>query len=153
MYISASSWISGFIANQLPSSEDVSTEILHAIPNEDSYHTTTNEDCIRGSVCSVRPTEKMRTDIYSSSGIRTHDPSISAGVGVLCLGPCSNCDPHRFSATYFLLHSQVFLICGTPRTRSLIAVNNLLLISYTCIFRIQNILLYTSTDSFLCCGE
>jgi hypothetical protein len=30
-------------------------------------------------------TEKMRTDIHASSGIRTHDPSVRAGEDISCL--------------------------------------------------------------------
>jgi hypothetical protein len=37
---------------------------------------------------------RRQTDIHTSSGIRTHDPSVRAGEDISCLRPRGHCDRH-----------------------------------------------------------
>jgi hypothetical protein len=46
-------------------------------------------------------TEETRTDIHASSGIRSHEPSVSAGEEISCLRPRDHCDRRKI----FLFHN------------------------------------------------
>jgi hypothetical protein len=48
-------------------------------------------------------TEQTQTDIHTSSGIRTHDPSVRSVENITCLRPRDNCG--RPSSAYFIIPS------------------------------------------------
>jgi hypothetical protein len=48
-------------------------------------------------VARLLPTHRTNTDIHTSSGIRTHDPSVGADEDGSCLRPHDDCDRHNYS--------------------------------------------------------
>jgi hypothetical protein len=59
-------------------------------------------------------TEETRPDIRTSSGIRTHDPSVWAGEDISCLKSCGHCGRLNLSALRVNV-SLVYALCSLLR--------------------------------------